>query len=152
MRKSRKRPNNQLLLLAFVLISLTGYPQIFHPKINRLDEKGCRQGRWITYQDSIRRHPLSKFYFKDGLECRTTKYYYENGKVRVKFRYKGDSLVLVKYYDTCGGLSQKGRSLMLYTEKEIRYCWDGVWKFYDNRQHLIRTAAYRKGEELGGEK
>lgn len=151
MAKQKKRPNSLVFLLAFILISFTGNTQILHRKINRLDEKGCRQGIWIIYLDSARRQPLSKFHFKDGREYRTSRYYHENGTTRVKFRYKGESLVLVKYYDTCGRLTQKGRSLMLYTDKEIRYCWDGAWKFYDNRHRLIRTAEYRKGEELGVE-
>ncbi|MEI6060102.1 MAG: hypothetical protein WCR72_05305 [Bacteroidota bacterium] len=114
-----------------------------------MDAKGRRQGLWITWYDTARRQPLSISRFRDGREYRTSRYYYENGKTRVRFRYKGDSIVWVRYYDSCGKLSMKGRSLLLYSDKEIRYCWDGMWKYYDCHHHLIQTEMYRKGEETG---
>ncbi|MBK7175192.1 MAG: hypothetical protein IPH84_18690 [Bacteroidales bacterium] len=117
-------------------------------KRNQFDTKGNRHGRWITWQDSARRLPSSKAWFKHGLEYRTTRYYHANGKVRLKLHYKGDSLIRVKYLDTLGHVTQKGGAKRLYTPTEIRYCWDGEWRFYDEKHKLYRTAIYRKGEEV----
>ncbi|MBK7028280.1 MAG: hypothetical protein IPH45_03315 [Bacteroidales bacterium] len=57
-------------------------------------------------------------------------------------------LLKVKYLDTLGHVTQKGGAKRLYTPSEIRYCWDGEWKFYDEKHKLYRTALYRKGEEV----
>jgi len=139
--------HGKLCLLIMVLtLSIGSYAQFFSRKVNQLDEKGRRQGRWITWQDSARRLPSSKSWFRDGMEYRTTRYYHPNGKTRLKLKYKGDSIIRVSYYDTLGHLTHKGRALRLYSPTEIRYCWDGEWKYYDGRGKLINAVIYRKGE------
>lgn len=135
-------------IVILILFAITGFSQPFFRKINQLDAKGNRQGKWITWQDSARRLPSCKSWFKEGSEYRTTKYYHPNGKVRLKMQYKGDSVIKVKYLDSTGHIIQKGRALRIYSPAEIRYCWDGEWKFYDEKHKLYRTALYRKGEEV----
>ncbi len=137
-----------VIVVALIMIVINGLSQPFCRKINQLDAKGNRQGRWITWQDSARRLPSSKCWFKNGLEYRTTKYYHPNGKVRLRMHFSGDSVIKVKFLDSTGHVTQKGRALRLYTPSEIRYCWDGEWKFYDEKHKLYRTALYRKGEEV----
>jgi len=58
-------------------LSMGSDAQFFSRKVNQLDEKGRRQGRWITWQDSVRRLPSSKAWFRDG----KWKYYDERGKL-----------------------------------------------------------------------
>jgi antitoxin component YwqK of YwqJK toxin-antitoxin module len=137
-----------VILLSLIFLALNGYSQHLCRKINKLDAKGNRHGRWITWQDSARRLPSSKCWFKHGLEYRTTRYYHANGRVRLLLHYKGDSMIRVKYLDTLGHVTQKGKAKRLYTPTEIRYCWDGEWKFYDENHKLYRVALYRKGEEV----
>ncbi len=137
-----------IFFLIGVLLAETAISQPLCRKINQLDSKGNRQGRWITWQDSARRLPSSKCWFKNGLEYRTTRYYHPNGKVRLKLHFRGDSIIRVKYIDSTGHVTQKGWALRIYTQKEIRYCWDGEWKFYNEKHKLERKAIYRKGEEV----
>jgi antitoxin component YwqK of YwqJK toxin-antitoxin module len=136
------------LVVLVWIVSLGAVGQVFHLKLNQLDKQGRRQGHWITWQDSVRRLPSSKSWFRDGKEYRTTRYYHSNGKTRLKLRYHGDSLIRVKYYDTLGHVTHKGRALRLYTPTEIRYCWDGKWKYYDGRRKYIKAVIYRKGENI----
>lgn len=148
MAKRRNLRNSAFYFVALMLLPFLVHSQWFNRKINRTDAEGHRQGRWITWQDSVRRLPSAKSWFRDGREIRTTRYYHSNGKTRLKLRYSGDSIIHVKYYDTLGHLIQKGRALRLYSDKEIRYCWDGVWKFYDSGRKPERVAIYRRGEEM----
>jgi antitoxin component YwqK of YwqJK toxin-antitoxin module len=155
--QNRQRKNNPMLrqrkslLFLFFLIPLIGMTQIFKTKINQVDAGGHRQGRWIQWQDSVRRVPFCTSWYKDGIECRATRYYNSNGTVRLKFRYLDDSLIRVKYFDEKGRLTSKGTALLLYTDTEIRYCWDGVWKEYDKWRRVKNSSVYRKGEELSGD-
>jgi len=136
------------LLGLFLILTIDSSAQFFSRKVNQLDEKGRRQGRWITWQDSVRRLPSSKIWFRDGLEYRITRYYHPNGITRLKMKYKGDSVIRVSYYDTLGHLTLRGRSLRLYTPTEIRYCWDGEWKYYGKFRKVLKTEVYRKGEDV----
>jgi len=147
----RKNHRSRFICLILLTLPILGYPQLLNRKLNRLDEEGRRQGCWITWQDSARRLPSSKSWFRDGKEYRTTRYYHSNGITRLKLRYSGDSIIHVKYYDSTGHLMQKGRALRLYSDKEIRYCWEGTWKFYNGGRKPDRIAVYRRGEEVSAE-
>jgi antitoxin component YwqK of YwqJK toxin-antitoxin module len=138
---------SSLLLLIFMLTAPAGRTQFLQRPVNRLDEQGQRQGLWVSYFERDQRHRMYKMHYRDGREYRTSRYYYRNGHRRATFRYRNDSVVYVRYYDSCGRLNQKGRSLILYTEKEIRYCWDGLWTSYDASGHLLSSVMYRRGEE-----
>jgi antitoxin component YwqK of YwqJK toxin-antitoxin module len=130
------------------LLPFLAYPQFRHRKTNQIDTKGQRQGYWVTWQDSVNKIPSATAWFKDGKEHRVSRYYHANGKTRLKLRYINDSLIRVKYFDSTGRLTDKGSALRLYSEKEIRYCWDGVWKQYDKYRHVTGMQVYRKGEEI----
>jgi hypothetical protein len=146
---NRKRKLSRILILLTILIlPIITSSQVFHRKINRIDEKGNRQGRWITWQDSVRRIPSCKSWFRDGKEYRTTRYYHNNGKCRLSFSFQGDSVIVVRYFDEKGRLTEKGRALRLYTPTEIRFCWDGEWKQYDRWHRVIGRQQYKKGEEV----
>lgn len=135
------------LILSF-FIPLIGLPQVFHRKINQWDDKFHRHGLWITWQDEKEHIPSSRIRYRHGLEYGVSRYYHENGRTRLKFRFSGDSIVMVKYYDSLGHLTDKGRALRFISEKEYRFCWDGEWKHYGKHRRLIKTSFYRKGEEL----
>jgi hypothetical protein len=148
MKRLRNLQNRVFLFILVLFLPLFGFSQLGHRKINQLDEKGRRQGRWITWQDSARRLPSCKSWYKDGIESRTTRYYHSNGNTRLKFCFKGDSLIVVRYFDPQGKLTDKGSALRLFTDTEIRYCWDGEWKQYDKRHRVVQRMMYRKGEEV----
>ena len=145
--KILNRAGKTALLLTF-LVPLIGFSQVCHRKINQYDEQFNRHGIWITWQDEEKHIPYCKSWYKHGKEYRVTRYYHENGRTRLKFHFRGDSLIKVKYFDIQGHLTDKGRALRLVTDTEYRYCWDGKWKHYDEHRKLERTSFYRRGEEL----
>jgi antitoxin component YwqK of YwqJK toxin-antitoxin module len=143
-----KRPGKIGFLFVFSIIPLIGFSQVFHRMINQWDDKFHKNGLWITWQDEEKHIPSCKSRFKHGVEYRVTRYYHENGRTRIKYHFYGDSIVKVKYFDKNGHLTDKGRALRLTTETEIRFCWDGKWKHYDENHKLVKTSVFRKGEEL----
>lgn len=147
-RRVKRNPNRLIILFLLVSFPLLCSSQHSGGKINRVDAKGLRQGRWVTWQDSVRRIPSCKSWFRDGKEYRKTSYYHSNGKPRLTFRFRGDSLIIVRYFDEHGRLTDKGRALRSYTKTEIRYCWDGEWKQYDRWHRVVNRQFYNKGEEV----
>ena len=139
---------SRIFFLIMFFFPLVGLSQGFHRKINQWDEKFNRQGLWITWQDEKNHIPSCKSHFSHGTEYRVTRYYHANGRTRLKLRFIGDSLIHVKYFDIHGRLTDKGRALRIITTTENRYCWDGVWKHFDEHHRMVKTSFYRKGEEL----
>ena len=142
------------MLLLVVLLS--GCAPIFRPKVNQTDASGKKTGRWITYSSDEPRRKVSDGFFKDDREYRRFRYFHPNGKRQVRFVYGrhhdyGKSHIKVKYWYPSGKVMQKGTSLMFLTEKEIRYVYDGWWRFYDERGRLTEKTLYRMGEPVNVE-
>jgi antitoxin component YwqK of YwqJK toxin-antitoxin module len=140
--------------IVIVLFSVAGtfafsvQGQIFSKKVNRLDESGKRTGKWITYWDEEEKIPMSYATYKDGREHGVSKEYHNNGRLRLKFRYRKDR-IRVKYYTRERKLEQKGWSRLEYNAEDTHYYWHGKWKFYDTtRRKIIRVSHYEFGEEV----
>ncbi|NVO21203.1 MAG: hypothetical protein HXX13_15985 [Bacteroidetes bacterium] len=146
-RLPRISPSKAALCLLFV-IPLIGHCQWFHRKINQWDDKFHPNGLWIGWKDDQNKVKAYRIWYKHGLEYRISRYYHDNGKTRVKYRFLGDSIVMVKYFDENGRLTDKGRALRFYTNSDYRFCWDGTWKHYDEHHHMVKPTIYRKGEEM----
>lgn len=129
-----------IVLILFLTISIKSYCR----KYNQVDEKGVKQGWWISYWDDDKKDICIKNYYKDGLETKICKNYYASGKKRVKFNYNKNR-IRVKYFDEKGKLIQKGWAKMNYTDKEIRYFWEGKWTFYDESRNKISESEYLDG-------
>lgn len=138
----------RIIFLWVAFIPLIGFPQVFHRKINQWDDKFKMHGLWITWQDEEKKIPYHKIRYNHGVEYKVTRYYHSNGKVRLRYRFIGDSIVKVKYFDSTGHLTDKGRALRLITNEEYRFCWDGKWKQFGEHHKLLKTSYFRKGEEL----
>lgn len=136
-----------LLTGCFLLLLLQCSAQFFIKPANRLNEQGKRQGVWKSFWDEAGKVPMSKARYKDGREVGVSKEYHISGILRLKFRYHKNR-IRVKYYDENRQLEQKGWSVMEFTDKEIRYYWQGKWKFYDSKRHLERISYYDKGEDV----
>ncbi|MFC2106973.1 hypothetical protein ACFLRY_01430 [Bacteroidota bacterium] len=131
-----------LLLLSVIIVNA----QFFKKKINQFDSEGQRKGEWIEYWDKDEQHISAKGKFENGDPVGKWKYYHYEGKRRLKFKYQKDR-IKVKYYHESGRLDHKGWARMEYTEKEIHYFWEGLWKYYSPKGKLVRTALYENGEE-----
>jgi hypothetical protein len=137
----------RFMLFVFLLAPAFSTAQLFHGKVNRYDENGKRKGLWVNYWDEEKKIPMTKNHFKDDRETGVCKEYHNNGKIRLKFRYRKER-IRVKYYNEKGRLEQKGWAKMDFTEKEIHYYWHGKWKFFDENRKLIREALYWNGEPV----
>lgn len=130
--------------VVLILLFSHSFGQLFNKKINQFDEDGKRNGLWITWWDEVKKIPMSKITFKDGLEKGIQKEYSQNGTLNAKFRYHKNR-IRIKYYHTNGKLESKGWSVMDY--KELHYYWHGKWKFYNENRKLIRHAQYLYGAD-----
>jgi len=87
-----------ILIISFLLFSTISYSQFFKRHINKYDQNGKRNGKWITYWDEAEKIPMSVASFKNGYEVGVSKEFHQNGNLRLKFRYY-KSRMRVKYYD-----------------------------------------------------
>lgn len=136
----------RILIVILLLFPLLASAQFFKRKVNRIDENKKRTGLWITYWDEGEKILMTKYYYKDGFETRVCKDYYNNGKIRLKFRYYKNR-IRVKYFDENRQLTQKGWSKWDITEEDLHYYWDGKWKFYDENGKLMNVEIWAKGEK-----
>ncbi len=133
---------NCLIIFIFLIITLSVKSQCNY--YNRIDRKGLKQGWWYRYRDKEKKNIAMKYYYKNGREKKVCKNYYANGKKQVTFNYNKNR-IRVKYFNEEGSLIQKGWAKMDYTEKEIRYFWEGKWKFYDDSRRKISESEYLDG-------
>jgi len=137
-----------ILLIVFLLFSLSASAQVFKNKINQKNKKGQREGIWIEYWDDDEKIIMSKAQFKDDLETGVCKNYHSNGKLRLKFRYHKNRL-RVKMYNENRELLQKGWAIFEINEIEIHYYWHGKWKSYDHNRQLTSITFYENGQLIG---
>ncbi len=135
----------------FAILFTFSYGQLFRKEINRYDSSGKRTGLWINYWDTTGKILMSKARFKEGYEKGVSKEYYQNGIVRLKFRYYKNR-IRTKYYFESGKLDQKGWSKIEWAGAATHYYWQGRWKFFDEHRKLIRKAWFLNGRELTLEK
>jgi len=146
----RKLKNNVPItgpLLGIIMALTSCNPGTFHHRINQYDSQGRRQGKWISYWDEAKKIPMNIENYKNGRENGYCRYYYMDGTKRLQFKAFKNGHMKVKYYTETGLLEKKGPAVMIYNPQEIRYSWNGIWKFYENRQ-LIRKTEYYMGEEI----
>jgi hypothetical protein len=134
-----------LFLLLIPIIAEASWP--FKREVNRYDAQGRRQGKWVSYWDDDKKIPMNIERYKDGRERGRCRYFYMDGTKRLQFNVHKDGRMKVKYFSESGKLTEKGRAVMIYDPKEIRYSWNGNWKFYENRR-LVKKTEYKMGEEV----
>ncbi len=146
MRKSKKRLI--IFVLLFALAPFNTYAVWpLKREVNRYDAQGRRQGKWVSYWDDDQKIPMNIERYKDGRERGRCRYYYMDGTKRLQFNAHKDDRMKVKYFTESGELEKKGWAVMKYDPTEIRYSWNGPWKFYENGR-LIKKTIYKMGEEV----
>ncbi|MEZ5195846.1 MAG: hypothetical protein R2764_05455 [Bacteroidales bacterium] len=130
--------------IVLILFLSHSFGQIFKKEINRYNDDGKRDGKWICWWDVEKKIPMSEINFKDGYEKGVQKEYNQDGTLRLKFRFYKNR-VRVKYYHANGTMDKKGWSVMDY--KEMRYYWHGKWKFYSEEGKPVRSAIYQYGTD-----
>lgn len=142
-----------ILLFFVVLLVLSSCSLLLHPQLNQHDAAGKKTGRWILYSSTDTIRKVSDGYFKNDLEYRRFTYYHSNGRKQSRFVYGrnhvyGKSHLKVKFWYPDGKVMQKGKSLFFIDDKEVRYVYDGIWRFYDERGKLTEKTRYRMGEPV----
>ena len=146
----RKPVNRTFILLVLSAILLPVLCSASWPvkrQVNRYDAQGRRQGKWITWWDEEKKIPMNIERYKDGRERGCCRYYYMDGSKRLQFNARKDGRMKVKYFTESGQLEKKGWAVMIYDIQEIRYSWNGNWKFYENGK-LVKKSVYKMGEEV----
>ena len=110
---------------------------------NQFNKEGLRHGRWVYYWSDTH-IPMNKLHFKNGRESGMNRYYTENGKKWLQFNFFRDDRIKVTYYDDYGRKEKKGEAIMIYNPEEIRYSWNGKWRFYENGK-VFKTVIYEMG-------
>lgn len=113
--------------------------------VNGFDKNKEYHGRWKIYinndKDLIRNGR-----FKHGKEAGTWRYYYPEGGLYIKEKYKRNSpVVLVWRYHKNGKLAKSGTARIYRDETMAHYYWEGVWQVYDEQGNFTHTVTYVKG-------
>lgn len=133
--------------LLFITFSIPASAQWSLRSKNKFDKQGNRHGYWEMYAKTDTTHRIFKGRFNHGNQCGRCIFYYPDETRYMLLHYKNDSLARMKRYDIKGKLELKGWALWLSNEKELRFCWDGDFVFYDSRHRIIGRATYIKGAE-----
>lgn len=136
-----------VLLLQPLMVSADKGCWPFKCKINQYDALGRRQGKWIVWWDEEKKIPMNIEHYKDGREHGRCRHFYMDGTKRLQFNARKDGRMKVKYYSETGKIEKKGWALMIYDPAEIRYTWNGRWKFYENGK-CVRKVEYKMGDEV----
>lgn len=129
----------RIFLLTFSLLSaLSIYSQ---DTLNRMDEKGRKQGFWRK-QDSLGRK-IYEGHFKDGFPAGEFRYYYTNGKLKtISVVSQHGKIAKTVSFFTNGRKMAEGSYL---NEKK-----DSIWKFYREEDGLlISEENYHAGKKNG---
>ncbi len=133
-----------LPFLAFLIIfTLPSEAQLFKKK---KEQSGQKTGKYTEYSNSDTTIVVAKGHFCESLPCKTWKYYYDEGGMRMKIKYR--DRLKIKYYTQSGQLDQKGYAMLDFNAADTHFYWHGRWKYYDERRKLYRIALYENGEEV----
>lgn len=135
-------------VLIFVCILFSGsivYAQFFNKQLNTYNDQGLKSGTWKLYWDEEKTTPMSVINYDDGRETGVCKEYHCNGQLRLKFRHQKNK-TRVKYFSPERKLEQKGWAVFEYRTDDIRYYWDGKWKFYNTNRKKVNVSCYKNGE------
>lgn len=119
--------------------------QLFKKQLNAYDNDGLKTGTWKLFWDDEKKIPMSMATYDNGRETGVSKEYHYNGQLRLKFRHQ-KKRTRVKYYSMERKLEQKGWAVFDYSSGDIRYYWDGKWKFYNENRNVINVSSYKNGE------
>ncbi len=112
---------------------------------NRLNKKGERTGRWVTYMDDEEKIKSFEGKFRNGKAVGKA-YFYDNEGIlgrREINRFK--KLKTIFYYPN-GVVRMRGCARLENLTDKIHYYFYGKWKNYDTSGVLIKYCFYKQGE------
>ena len=134
----------RIILLLLVLLALNLNAQKYNvfkgDTINRVDEKGLKQGIWKKYysNDVL----FSEGMYKNGKHIGVFKTYYKEGKPQSILRFRNISEISdAELFSADSGLMARG--------KYIDRLKDSVWTYYDTNGKLSAQEQYINGKKEG---
>ena len=125
-----------ILILTTLLLPAVLFAQ---DKVNVTDKNGKKQGVWKKYEKG---KLLYEGQFKDDVPYGTFKYYHENGKLKSETEFvQGVHKVKTVIYHENGHKASEGA----YIDQQK----DGEWRYYSNRDTLIKVENYQVGKRNG---
>lgn len=119
------------LLIPFVVFS--------QDRVNVTDKNGKKQGTWKKYEKG---QLVYEGQFKDDVPYGTFKYYHANGKLKSVTEFQqGVHKVRTTIYHENGHKASEGAY--------IDQLKDGEWRYYSDRDTLIKVENYRMGDKYG---
>lgn len=127
-------------ILILLILTSSVFAQGGDNTINRIDEKGRKQGVWIKYfpNSEVKRYEGQ---FKNDKPVGKFSYYYEEGELRTEMFYHHENRSTVKNYFPNGNLMALGA----YVDT-LR---DSTWTFYSYEGNKIAIEYYIAGKKYG---
>jgi antitoxin component YwqK of YwqJK toxin-antitoxin module len=136
-----------ILVLAFCVSGPMQAQGLF--KVNRLDKKGLRNGRWKSYSDKSRSIYYNKGRYRHDIKVGTWRYYTAEGKLerKEKFR-KRATKMSITYYHPNGKVQSYGKAELVEEGDLLHYFWYGEWKFYTETGTYEKSKIFLMGKQI----
>lgn len=129
-----------LISFIFLLFNFQAEAYQTADSLNRLDEKGRKQGRWIKTDKGIKKYEGQ---FRDNKPFGRFTYFHENGKTKAITDYSADGkIAYTQLFDLEGSLEAQGK----YIDKVK----DSTWTFYfKGGNHISSIENWKNGKKNG---
>lgn len=130
-----------LIFLFFLFLHLEFSGQ----RINRLNRKGERTGKWITYIDESKKLKSFEGRFRNG-KAIGKNYFYNNDGMLERREVIGFRKLKTCFYYPNGKIKMTGKARLENLPDKLHYYFYGKWNFYSDSGALIKYYYYNKGE------
>lgn len=133
--------NNGLFLLIIFLFSSSS---IHSQSLNRLNKRGNRVGKWVTYLDDDKKIKSFEGRFRNGKPVGKSYFYNPEGVLDRREINRFKKLKTTFFYPN-GVVKLRGQARLENLPDRIHYYFYGQWKAYNEAGLLIRYDFYNKG-------
>jgi len=133
-----------ILAMFFVLFFQNG---VFSQRLNRLNKKGQRTGRWVVYLDSAKTIKSMEGRFRKGEQVGKVYWYTMQGVLERKEINRFRRLKTTIYYPD-GAKRLTGKARLEDSPEKTHYYFYGTWRYYDENGKLLKYCYYKKGHLL----
>ncbi len=132
----------RLVVIIILVLSVFGLPA---QKINRMNKKGERYGKWINYRDSAKTQKFFEGRFRRDKPVGKARYYNETGGTdRLEIMRFGRMKTKMYYPD--GKLLMVGKAELVEDSVKFHYYFYGRWAYYNAEGQLSKYLYYEKGK------
>lgn len=137
-----KQVGNSALFFLIIFFSFSSIT--FSQSLNRLNKKGNRVGKWITYLDDDKKIKSFEGRFRNGKPVGKSYFYNHEGVLDRREISRFKKLKTTFYYPS-GVVKLRGQARLENLPDRIHYYFYGKWEAYNDSGVLIRYDFYDKG-------